>query len=65
MAKQLESMYPSCVVSMVQANDSGVAGDKLLVNFGSLVPIEHCLNTTVYLGIVADHVHPLVYDSHR
>ncbi len=24
---------------------------------GPLVPIEHCLNTTVYLSIVADHVH--------
>ncbi len=27
---------------------------------GSLVPIEHRLNTTVYLSIVADHVHPFM-----
>ncbi len=27
---------------------------------GSLVPIGHCLNTTAYLSIVADHVHPFM-----
>ncbi len=27
---------------------------------GLLVPIEHRLNTTVYLSIVADHVHPFM-----
>ncbi len=27
---------------------------------GPLVPIEHRLNTTVYLSIVADHVHPFM-----
>ncbi len=27
---------------------------------GPLVPIEHCLNATVYLSIVADHVHPFM-----
>ncbi len=27
---------------------------------GTLVPIEHCLNATVYLSIVADHVHPFM-----
>ncbi len=27
---------------------------------GSLIPIEHCLNTTVYLSIVDDHVHPFM-----
>ncbi len=27
---------------------------------GPLVPIEHHLNTTVYLSIVADHVHPFM-----
>ncbi len=33
---------------------------------GLLVPIEHCLNATAYLSIVADHVHPFmttVYQS--
>ncbi len=27
---------------------------------GPLVPIEHCLNATAYLSIVADHVHPFM-----
>ncbi len=27
---------------------------------GLLVPIEHCLNTTAYLSIVAAHVHPFM-----
>ncbi len=27
---------------------------------GLLVPIEHNLNTTAYLSIVADHVHPFM-----
>ncbi len=27
---------------------------------GPLVPIEHRLNTTVYLSIVADYVHPFM-----
>jgi len=32
-------------------------GNNLLAHFGPLVPIKHCLNVTVYLSIVADHVH--------
>ncbi len=27
---------------------------------GALVPIEHCLNATAYLSIIADHVHPFM-----
>ncbi len=27
---------------------------------GPLLAIEHCLNATVYLSIVADHVHPFM-----
>ncbi len=27
---------------------------------GILVPIEHHLNATVYLSIIADHVHPFM-----
>ncbi len=59
--KELESMDPSCLVSMVQAGGGGVMvwGDILFANFGPLIPIEHCLNATAYLSIVADHVHPL------
>ncbi len=65
-----ESMDPSCLISTVQA----AAGGGVLVwmifswhTLGPLVPIEHCLNATVYLSIVADHVHPFmttVYPSH-
>ncbi len=25
-----------------------------------LLPFEHCLNTTIYMSIVADHVHPFM-----
>ncbi len=35
-------------------------GDFFLAHFGPLVPIEHRFNTTVYLSIVADHVHPFM-----
>ncbi len=35
-------------------------GDIFLAHFGHLVPIEHRLNATVYLSIVADHVHPFM-----
>ncbi len=41
-------------------------GDIFLAHFGPLVPIEHRLNATVYLSIVADHIHPFmttVYSS--
>ncbi len=60
--KEHESMYPSCLVSTVQAG-----GDSVMVwgifswhTLGPLVPIQHCLNTTAYLSIVADHVHPFM-----
>ncbi len=32
---------------------------------GLLVPIEHCLNTTAYPSIVADHVHPFMTTVYR
>ncbi len=35
-------------------------GDIFLAHFGPLVPIEHRLNATAYLSIVADHVHPFI-----
>ncbi len=60
--KEHESMDPSCLVSRVQA-----AGGSLMVwkifswhTLGPLVPIEHRLNATAYLSIVADHVHPFM-----
>ncbi len=35
-------------------------GDIFLAHLGPLVPIDHCLNATAYLSIVADHVHPFM-----
>ncbi len=61
-------MDPSCLGSTVQAGDGGVMvrGINYWHTFGHLVPIEHYLNATAYLSIVADHVHPFmstVYSS--
>ncbi len=59
--KEHESMDPSCLVSTVQA-----AGGVMVWGIFSwhtldpLVPIEHRLNATAYLSIVADHVHPFM-----
>ncbi len=60
--KEHESMDPSCLVSTVQAGAGGVMvwGVFSWHTLGPLVPIEHRLNTTVYLSIVADHVHPFM-----
>ncbi len=51
-------MDPSCLVSRVQDAAGGVMvwGIFSWHTLGHLVPNEHCLNTTVYLSIVADHV---------
>ncbi len=66
--KEHESIYPSCLVSTVQAGGSGVMAWGIFSRhtLGPLVPIEHCLNATAYLSIVAEHVHPFmttVYSS--
>ncbi len=55
-------MDPSCVVSAVQTDGGGVMvwGIFSWHTLGPLVPIEHRLNTTAYLSIVADHVHPFM-----
>ncbi len=55
-------MDPSCLVSTVQAGGGGVIMWGLFSwhTLGLLVPIEHRLNATVYLSIVADHVHPFM-----
>ncbi len=52
-------MDPSCLVSTVQAGGGGVMvwGIFSWHTLGPLAPIEHRLNTTVYLSIVVDHVH--------
>uniref|UniRef100_A0A673H0H9 Transposase Tc1-like domain-containing protein n=1 Tax=Sinocyclocheilus rhinocerous TaxID=307959 RepID=A0A673H0H9_9TELE len=60
--KEHESMDPSCLVSTVQAGGGGVMvwGIFSWHTLGPLVPIEHHLNATAYLSIVADHVHPFM-----
>ncbi len=57
-----ESMDSSCLVSTVQAGGGGVMvwGIFSWHTLGPLVPIEHRLNATSYLSIVADHVHPFM-----
>ncbi len=59
--KEHESMDPSCLVSIVQAAGGGVMvwGIFFWHTLGPLVPIEHHLNATAYLSIVADNVIPL------
>ncbi len=57
------------LLSTVQAGGGGVMvwGIFSWHTLGLLVPIEHRLNATVYLSIVADHVHPFmttVYTSY-
>ncbi len=66
--KEHESMDPSCLVSTVQVGGGGIMvwGIFSWHTLGPLVPIEHRLNATAYLSIVADHVHPFkttVYPS--
>ncbi len=61
--KEHESMDPSCLVSTVQAGGGGVMVWRIFSwhTLAPLVPIEHHLNVTAFLSIVADHVHPF-YD---
>ncbi len=59
--KEHESMDPSCLVSTVQAGGGVMVwGVFSWHTLGPLAPIQHCLNTTVYLSIIADHVHPFM-----
>ncbi len=59
--KEHESMDPSCLVSTVQAGGGVMVwGIFSWHTLGPLVPIEHRLNATAYLSIVADHVHPFM-----
>ncbi len=60
--KEYESMDPSCLVSTVQADGGGVMvwGIFSWHTVGPLVPVEHRLNDTAYLSVVANHVHPFM-----
>ncbi len=55
-------MDTSCLVSTVRAGGGGIMvwGTFSWPTLGPLVPIEHRLNATAYLSIVADHVHPFM-----
>ncbi len=55
-------MDPSFLVSMVQAGGGGVMMLGIIYwhTLGPLVQIEHYLNATAYLSIVADHVHAFI-----
>ncbi len=55
-----ESILPCLNGSGWRWGCNGV-GDIFLAHF---VPIEHCLNATAYLSIVADHVHPFMTTVH-
>ncbi len=61
--KEHESMDPSCLVSTIQGGGGGgvmVWGIFSWHTLGPLVSIEHRLNTTAYLSVVAEHVHPFM-----
>ncbi len=59
--KEHESMDPSWLVSAVQAGGGVMVwGIFSLHTLGPLVPIAYRLNSTAYLSIVADHVHPFM-----
>ncbi len=57
--KEHESMDLTCLVSMIQAAVM-VWGIFSWHTLDLLVPIEHRFNSTAYLSIVADHVHPFM-----
>ncbi len=50
-------MDPSCLNGSSWWWWCNCVGDIFLAHF---LPIEHCLNATAYLSIVADHVHPFM-----
>ncbi len=53
--------------STIQAGGGGVMVWRIFSwhTLGPLVPIEHRLNVTAYLSIVADHVHPFMTTVHH
>jgi hypothetical protein len=59
-----KALGPSWLVSTVQAG-GGVMVWRIFscYTLDLLVPNEHCLNTTAYLSIIADHVLPFITTS--
>jgi len=57
MLPSLMSLDFCCDIQMV-GSDFCVNNMKVWIH--PLVPIEQCLNTTAYLSIVTDHVHPFM-----
>jgi len=53
-------MYPSCLVTTVQAGGGGVIVMFSWHTLDPLVPIGHRLNASAYLSFVSDHVHPFM-----
>ncbi len=60
--KEHEIMDSSCLFTTVQSAGGGVMVWEMFSwhTLGPLVPIEHCLNATAYLSIIADHVYPFM-----
>uniref|UniRef100_A0A8C2K6R9 Uncharacterized protein n=1 Tax=Cyprinus carpio TaxID=7962 RepID=A0A8C2K6R9_CYPCA len=59
-------MDPSSLIPTVQAGAGGVMVWWVISchTLGLLVPVEHCLNPTAYLSIVADNVCPFTTTRH-
>ena len=55
-------MDPTSLVSTLQVGEGGVMvwGQFSWHALGQLIVINHHLNATAYLSIVADHVHPFM-----
>nr|KAF6360017.1 hypothetical protein mMyoMyo1_010975 [Myotis myotis] len=60
--KQHESMYPTCMSTTLQAGWGSVMvwGMFSWHDLGPLFHVEQRLNSTTYLSIVADQVHPIM-----
>lgn len=61
----MNPMNLSCLGSTVQAAAAaagGVMGEGIFSwhTLGHTIAVEHCLNVTVYLRIVTDHVRPFM-----
>nr|KAF6300630.1 hypothetical protein mMyoMyo1_009100 [Myotis myotis] len=60
--KQHESMHPTCMSTTLQAGGGSfmVWGMFSWHDLGPLICVEQHLNSTIYLSIIADQVHPIM-----